>query len=354
MQTHMKAVVTQGAHKAGLVTDRPIPKLRDDYMLVKVVTVALNPTDWKHIDFLPSEGCIVGCDFAGTVEKVGPNVTKFTKGDRVLGLVHGCNAIEPEDGAFGEYIVAKGDGQIKIPEGMSWEDACTVGVGFTTIGQSLYQNLRLPFPGQPRSANTPGTILIYGGSTATGTLAIQCAKLSGMEIITTCSANNFDTVKALGADVVFDYNKPDAAAEIRKFTNDNLKLCFDTVSMAATAKFCAEALTSKTGGQYHALQEQKCPRRNVKSTVSMAYTSVGEAYLWGPQKMPARPNDFRHHVVWRAIFHDLLHEGKIKTHAVSKQPYGLKGVLNGLEMLRENKVRGQKLVYRVEETPHQF
>jgi NADPH:quinone reductase-like Zn-dependent oxidoreductase len=37
----------------------PIPKLRDDYILVKVVAVALNPTDWKHIDFLTSKGCHV-------------------------------------------------------------------------------------------------------------------------------------------------------------------------------------------------------------------------------------------------------------------------------------------------------
>ncbi|PYI02719.1 alcohol dehydrogenase [Aspergillus sclerotiicarbonarius CBS 121057] len=353
LRTQM-AVVTQGPNQAGLVTDRPMPRLRDDYLLVKPVTVALNPTDWKHIDFVPSNGCTVGCDFAGVVEAVGPKVTMFQPGDRVLGLTHGCNAIEPEDGAFAQYIMAKGEGQVKIPDGMSWEDACTVGVGFTTIGQSLYQALGLPLPGKPRSPTTPRTILIYGGSTATGTLAIQCAKLSGMEVVTTCSASNFDMVKQLGADVVFDYTKPNAAAEIRKYTKDGLKLCFDTVAMAASAQFCAEALTSKAGGRYHTLQELRCPRRDVRSTVSMAYTAVGEAYIMGPRKMPAKPNDVKHHLLWQAIFQDLLNQGKIKTHPISKQPYGLKGVLNGLDLLRENKVRGQKLVYRVDETPHQF
>lgn len=296
----------------------------------------------------------MGCDFAGFVETVGPKVTKFKKGDKILGITHGCNSIQPEDGAFSQYIMVKGDGQVKIPDGMSWEDACTAGVGFTTIGQSLYQNLRLRFPGQPSGADTPGTILIHGGSTATGTLAIQCAKLSGMEVITTCSQSNFDAVKELGADVVFDYTKPHAAAEIRTYTKDSLRLCFDTIAMAASALFCAAALTSKSGAHYHTLQELRCPRRDVRSTVSMAYTTVGEPYLMGPQKVPARPNDAKHHKVWQPIFQDLLNQRKIKTHPVSKQPYGLKGVLNGLELLRENKVRAQKLVYRVDETPHQF
>ncbi|GAA87093.1 zinc-binding oxidoreductase ToxD, partial [Aspergillus luchuensis IFO 4308] len=123
LNTHL-AVVTQGPKQARLVTDRPIPSLRDDYMLVRTVTVALNPTDWKHIDLVPSDGCTVGCDFAGIVEEVGPKVPeRFQKGDRVLGLTHGCNAVEPEDGAFGQYVMAKGNGQLKIPGWMSWEDA---------------------------------------------------------------------------------------------------------------------------------------------------------------------------------------------------------------------------------------
>ncbi|RAL02588.1 zinc-binding alcohol dehydrogenase family protein [Aspergillus ibericus CBS 121593] len=348
------AVVTQGPNKAGFVTDRPIPRLRDEYILVKTVTVALNPTDWKHIDFVPSNGCTVGCDFAGVVEAVGRKMTEFQVGDRVLGISHGCNAVEPDDGSFCEYILTKPNGLLKVPEGMSWEDACTVGVGYATVGQSLYQNLGLPMPGKPRGPSTPKTILIYGGSTATGTLAIQCAKLSGMEVITTCSASNFDFVKELGADVVFDYTKPNAAAEIRKYTRDGLKLCFDTVAMAVSAQFCAEALTSKAGGRYHTLQELRSPRRDVRSTVSMAYTVAGDAYTMGPQKVPAKPNDVKHHYMWKSIFQELLHQGKIKTHPVSKQPYGLKGTLNGLDLLRENQVRGQKLVYRVDETPHQF
>ena len=80
-----------------------------------------------------------------------------------------------EDGSFAEYAMVK-DGHIaKIPDGMSFEDTATLGVGVTTVGQSLYFTLKLPLPTEP--AKTPFPVLIYGGSTATGTLAVQYAKL---------------------------------------------------------------------------------------------------------------------------------------------------------------------------------
>ncbi len=62
----------------------------------------------------------------------------------------------------------------KIPNGMSFEDTATLGVGVTTVGQALYMTL-MPLPTEPAKTSFP--ILIYGGSTATGTLAIQYAKL---------------------------------------------------------------------------------------------------------------------------------------------------------------------------------
>jgi NADPH:quinone reductase-like Zn-dependent oxidoreductase len=90
--TH-KAIVATSNHEAQLVMDRPIPVLRDDYILVKTVFVSLNPTDWKHIVGLAPAGALIGCDYAGIVEEVGKNVKKqFRKGDRVYGLAHGGNA----------------------------------------------------------------------------------------------------------------------------------------------------------------------------------------------------------------------------------------------------------------------
>ncbi|KAL3431468.1 chaperonin 10-like protein [Aspergillus tetrazonus] len=344
-----KAVVITSPKQGGLVTDRPIPALRDDYILVKNVAVALNPTDWKHIAYLAPPGVLVGCDYAGIVEEVGKNVKKpFKKGDRIAGFIHGSNQVQPEDGAFAEYVVAKGDIQMQIPDKMSFEEAATLGVGIMTVGQALYQSLKLALPTEP--TKTPEPILIYGGSTATGTLAIQFAKLSGYTVLTTCSPHNFDLVKSLGADAVFDYKDASAPAKIREYTNDKLRLVLDTISLEPSAKFCDGAL-STSGGEYSALLPVSIDRANVNSRVTLAYTAIGEEFQFGDKTLPANPEDKEFATRFATITESLLQDGKIRVHRPRIGKNGLQGVLEGLELLKEDKVSGEKLVYRVEETP---
>jgi NADPH:quinone reductase-like Zn-dependent oxidoreductase len=343
-----KAIIIKSEKQEGLVTDYPIPTLRDDYILVKTVSVALNPTDWKHIAYLAPTGVLVGCDYAGIVEAVGKDVKKqFKKGDRVCGFVHGSNAVQPQDGAFAEYIVAKGDIQIRIPDNLSFQEAATLGVGITTVGQALYQSLELALPENPIKEPLP--ILIYGGSTATGTLAIQFAKLSGYTVLTTCSPRNFDLVESLGADAVFDYSDPKSAAEIRRCTNNNLKLVLDTISTKETAKFCDDAI-STNGGEYTALLNIGIERENVNDRWTLGYTAVGEDFTFGPQLWAANPGHKEFAEKFWNIAEKLLVDGKIKTHRPSVRSGGLNGVLEGLQLLKEDKVSGEKLVYNIDET----
>lgn len=173
----MRAVTINGK-EAQLVHNRLLPKLRDDYVLVKTHSVALNPTDWKHIAYeRAKDGALVGCDFAGVIEEVGPKVTKaWNKGDRICGCAHGANFVNEEDGAFAEFIVAKGDVQLRIPEQLADEKAATVSLGAITVGQGLYQkSLGLNLPTNPTQAGE--YVLIYGGGSSTGGLAVQFAKL---------------------------------------------------------------------------------------------------------------------------------------------------------------------------------
>lgn len=101
-----------GPKSAKVVNDAPIPSCPDDYILVKVEAIALNPTDWKHIDLIAKTDYhhTVGCDYAGTVVHTGSSVTKkFKVGDRVTGFAHGSKHEDPESGCFAEYAKAKGD-----------------------------------------------------------------------------------------------------------------------------------------------------------------------------------------------------------------------------------------------------
>ncbi|KAE8391157.1 chaperonin 10-like protein [Aspergillus alliaceus] len=91
----MKAIKTIAGHQAE-VQEVPIPQIRDDYLLVKVKAVALNPTDWKHIDLVAPPGTTIGCDFAG----IGSNVeTEWKRGDRIAGFTYGGSEVQPEPAA---------------------------------------------------------------------------------------------------------------------------------------------------------------------------------------------------------------------------------------------------------------
>ncbi|KAI0457606.1 putative zinc-binding oxidoreductase ToxD [Xylaria acuta] len=341
----------------------PIPQLRDDYILVRTVTVALNPTDWTTLDAPGDNGTLVGCDYAGTVEEVGRAVTQnFKKGDRIAGFGHGGNDANPENGTFARYIAVKADLQIHVPDNVSFEAACTVGVGFGTSGYALYHELRLPFPDDVREnpngdkGKERNSVLIYGGSTATGTIAIQLAKLSGWNVITTCSPRHFDLVRDRGADEVFDYRTPSVGQQIFKAGHGSITKVFDTVSTTSTAEICAAAFSPQSETRrkgdliYCNLLGVDCPRDDVESIFFLGYSLSGESYIFEAEEFPAQPEDLEFARKWFPIAEKLWAGGKLKTHPERVGEGGLLGCLEGMEEMRQGRVSGVKLVYRVDET----
>ncbi|KAF9697960.1 hypothetical protein EKO04_004419 [Ascochyta lentis] len=325
------------------LSDVPLPKVQDNFILVKTKAVALNPTDWKSLEGTPSKGAIVGCDYAGVVEEVGSGVKDLKIGDRVAGFARGGDPADHSNGAFAEHIKAKAGIHAKIAEHISWEDAATLGVGITTVGQALYQTLGLPLPPAKVTA-TP--VLIYGASTATGTLAVQFAKLSGAEVYATASPHNFALLKQLGADHVFDYKEPDCGEKIRKASNDKLKLAFDCIAEHGSEKICAAAIGSE-GGHYSGLLPgplKDFPREDVEHGWTFGYTALGEAFN---EQVPAKPQDYEFGVKFWKAAEELFNSGKVKAHPTLVRD-GLGGVPQGLNDLKENKVSGKKLVYRVD------
>ncbi|EQB55544.1 hypothetical protein CGLO_04526 [Colletotrichum gloeosporioides Cg-14] len=338
------------------VVDAPVPKLpADDYILVKTTAVAINPTDWKHVDLADKAGCVgiwVGCDYAGIVEEVGSGVTKdFKKGDRICGPVNGSNALREIDGAFAKYIAVKGDLQIKTPDNITDEEAATLGIAVTTVGQGLYQTLKLPLPSSP--AKEPKTILIYGGSTAMGISGIQYAKLSGYNVITTASQHNFDYLKELGASAVFDYKSPTVSEDIRKHTGDALTLAWDCQSTDESAAIVARALSSSKPslvGTLLPVDKKKVQEVNPNADVQMSlyYTVFGEEFGYFG-KRDAVPENYEFGKRFWELSRELLAAGKLKPIRVIKNRggSGLEGVIVGLKELKEGKVSAGKLVYTI-------
>ena len=173
------AIVALGLSQLAIQHDAPVPTLAADMVLVKSAAVAINPADAKMLDYSAAAGAILGYDFAGTIVALGADApAHLAVGDRVAGFVHGMNALRPDVGAFAEYVGATGHFLLKIPEVMSFEDAATLGTGVATAGMALFKELNAPGTlEQPTQKARPPFVLVCGGSTATGTRALQMLKL---------------------------------------------------------------------------------------------------------------------------------------------------------------------------------
>lgn len=170
--------ITQDADGKLVISNTPIPQLSAGMVLVKTAAVALNPADYKIPTYFPSPGATSGMDFSGTVVRVSyPISAPLQVGDRVCGAVHGSNPIDHATGAFADYVRVEADLLLKIPTSMAWEPAAALGgVGHGTLCIALWESLGLPGrPEKPTTKSLP--VLVFGGSTATGTLAIQLLKL---------------------------------------------------------------------------------------------------------------------------------------------------------------------------------
>lgn len=191
------AIVAQGPGQLAIQHDAPVPGLAPDMAIVKTAAVAINPADAKMLDYSPSPGAIHGYDFAGVVVAIGEDALasgKLSVGDRVAGLVHGMNKLRPDVGAFAEYVGAYADLLLKIPGKMSFEEAASLGTGIATASLSLFSEMRVPASlGQLRGDKSNDQteaqrkerelVLVAGGSTATGTRALQLLKLYVIAIL---------------------------------------------------------------------------------------------------------------------------------------------------------------------------
>lgn len=218
--TPMKGVVRRcyGSPDVVRYEDLAKPTPKDDEVLVKVHAASVNPLDWHYVEGTPylvrtdtglgkPENPRIGVDFAGIVEAVGQNVTRFKPGDEVFG---------GRAGAFADYLtVREGRAVAPKPANVSFEQAAAVPIAGITALQALRDK------GQIHAGQK---VLINGASGGVGTFAVQIAKSYGTEVTGVCSTKNVDLVRSLGADHVIDYTQEDVTKGTQRYD-----LVIDTV-----------------------------------------------------------------------------------------------------------------------------
>lgn len=205
-----------------LYGELPTPSPGPGQVLVRVAAVAVNPIDTYIRSGMVAANLpvpfIVGCDLAGTVEAVGPEVAKFKPGDRVWGSNQGLMG---RQGTFAEYAVVDQSWLYPSPHGVDDRNAAAIALVGITAYLGTVRDGRLQ----------PGEVLfVHGGAGGVGSCVVQMAKAIGARVITTAGSEEKAAVcRRLGADLVVNYKTQDVDEAVGRFAPGGVNVWYETL-----------------------------------------------------------------------------------------------------------------------------
>lgn len=220
----MKAAYIEqtGPPETILYGDLPKPSPAGAEVLIKVGAVSVNPVDtyirngakyWE----LP-QPFIIGCDLAGTVEEVGPDVKHFRVGERVWCTNQGLMG---RQGTFAEYCAVDERWVNLTPQGVTDETAAACALVGVTAHLGLFRDAKL---------KKGETVFVHGGTGGVGAMVVQMAKAVDARVIATGGSDEkVARCRELGADLAINYRTEDVEAAIRQFAPGGVDVFWETL-----------------------------------------------------------------------------------------------------------------------------
>ncbi|KRE60397.1 NAD(P)H-quinone oxidoreductase [Nostocoides sp. Soil756] len=195
-----------GGPDALVLSDVDTPAPQAGEVLVRVVAAGVNRADTMqrqgHYPPPPGESEVPGLEVSGTVEALGDGVDGWAVGDEVCALLAG--------GGYAELVRVPAGQLLPVPAGVALADAAALPEVACTVWSNVFLTANL----QPSE-----TLLVHGGSSGIGTMAIQLAKAVGATVaVTAGSAEKLEACRALGADILVNYRDEDFVERVREAT----------------------------------------------------------------------------------------------------------------------------------------
>ncbi len=220
----MKAayITATGAADQIVYGDLPTPEPGPGQVLVKVGAVAVNPIDTYirsgAVAMPLTFPFVVGCDLAGTVVKLGPNVSRLKIGDRVWGTNQGLLG---RQGTFAEYAAVDEQWLYPTPAEVSDETVASAALVGITAHLGLVQ-----FAGLENDE----TLFVNGGTGGVGSMVVQMAKALGARVITTAGSDQkMALCRQFGADLAIHYQQEDVDARVKQFAPQGVNVWWETL-----------------------------------------------------------------------------------------------------------------------------
>lgn len=238
----MRAVAVKAFRAGPELIEVPKPEPGEGEVLVKVAYAALNPFDWRAADGL-LEGrvphvfpLVMGSDFAGKVDVVGPGDNRFRVGDPVFG-----QAGRPPvgTGTYAEYVTMPQDAAIAfVPDGLPLKTAALL----PTAGMSAVQLL------DAAGVRAGQSMLVIGAAGGVGSYLTQLAADRGSHVLAAVRGDEEHRMSALGAAVTLDTTTCDLPSAVRAACPDGVDALVDLVS-SDSGSFTANATLVRPGGR---------------------------------------------------------------------------------------------------------
>jgi len=217
------------------------PTLSPTQIQIRIKSAALNPVDIQimniplfHLPYLNYPKSI-GEDFSGIVLKAGVD-SGFNEGDEVFGL-----DLTPGNGTVAEIVTVDCKTQVvlKKPSEWSWNQAAAIPLVWLTA-RSCIECV------ETYITSAKKTVVVLGGSSATGMYCVHLAAERGWNVISSCSGRNIDFVKSMGASEVIDYTKDDVPSCVRAAKPDAIIDCVGGTECLGIAKRYVTIVGDKT------------------------------------------------------------------------------------------------------------
>lgn len=201
----MRAITapTPGGPESLVLAEQPDPEVGEGEVRIAVTAAGVNRADLLqaagHYPPPPGVSDVLGLEVSGTIESVGPGVDQWLVGDRVCALLAG--------GGYAELVTVPAGQVLPLPTGVGMVEAAAL----PEVACTVWSNLVLT-----AGLRAGETVLVHGGSSGIGTMAIQVAKALGARVaVTAGTEDKLEACRGLGADILVNYRESDFVAEVR-------------------------------------------------------------------------------------------------------------------------------------------
>lgn len=269
---------------------------------------------------------------------MGPDVTSFKEGDKVAVNRIGSNISNPDFGVFQKYSLATISSTTKLLPSTPLPEAAAVILNLAAVVCALSVSLSLARPplfGGPEPQGRK--ILIYGGSSASGQLAVKYATSAGYTVVTTSSPQNRDVVASLGPAHIIDHTLPPAGIVAELNAQGPYHKIFDTIGLPPVTNIMAEYISSIGGGSYNTFIPLLGSEKPIPENVERIFAPYIRAF-----------DDEANMHITRWFYEEYvpqgLESGLIAPNRLKFIDGGLGNVQEALDLMVNGRVSGKKLV----------